>query len=163
MKKQKNAFTLLETIIVLAIFVLAISGLVMPLSNFLTKNEINNTSKAIMQKLETARSNAQMNLQTNDWGVAIDDDASNNGENPQYIFFRGSTLEDYPDSQEEYPLPENLQFKNISFDRGNDEVVFLQNSGNTLDFGSMELYNTNRPDIVYTFSINPLGVIELTH
>ncbi len=153
---RKRGFTLMEMIVVLALIVFVIAGLSFPVVNFLEQSSLNNASQELMAQLKKAQSYALMNLQASRWGVYLDN------ENQRFVFFRGDTWNQSPSSHIEFPLPSKIQFQNISLDRGNPQVIFEPNTGNTLDFGSFQIYNINRPDNPYTLSVNQLGIIEFS-
>lgn len=156
-KKLHKAFTLIEIIIVFAIVIFIVAGLAIPVTQFLEDSALDSHSQDIVYQMKKAKSYALMNLQASNWGIHFDYDEN------RYSFFRGDTYHQFPASYIHFPIPEKLKFQNILFNRGNPEVVFQKNTGNTLDFGSIQIYNIHKPNNPYTLSVNALGVFELTH
>lgn len=161
---HKKGYTLIEIMLVLAIFSLSIIGFSVPIVKFMNQSRLDSQAQGLLHKLRTAQSNAIMNLQSSDWGVYLNDD----GEFSSYTFFRGSSKDQFPSSQEEIFFPSSIRFDSIVLNNGGSEVVFHKKSGTTDDYGpptfdfrAFNLYNTNNPNLIYSISINPIGIINL--
>ncbi|MDP4008576.1 MAG: prepilin-type N-terminal cleavage/methylation domain-containing protein [Candidatus Peregrinibacteria bacterium] len=150
---KKKGFTLLELILVIAIFSIVVGGTILSLSSFFAKSQLTDHSKQIVNSLRKAQSNSMMRVKVSQWGVNFD---SGGG---VVTFFQGASYSardtNYDQAQ---TLPPSLSLNNISFDSGGTEVVFTKVNGETDDFGSLQVQG----DIDnYTITINKFGQIEI--
>ncbi len=154
---HKQGFTLVELIVVMAIFA-TISGVVtVSLSNFLAASSLENTVKQLVQNIRKAQSYSMMRVKDDQWGVYFDDNGGGAGQS--FTFFKGSNYGLDASYDDVHELPDNLSFSNISFNGGGNEIVFEKVIGETINTGSIDVLQSNGS--AYTITINTLGQLEI--
>ncbi len=148
-----KSFTLIETLLVMAIFSILIAMAFPVLRLFLTTNYLNISTTEIIQVLRQAQANAINGAGDSKWGIFFD--TSNN----KFIFFKGDNFLDRVQSYDlATELPKSVGIKNINLSGGASEIVFEKTSGKTDQYGSLTISGLN-----YTTKnivINEYGVIE---
>jgi prepilin-type N-terminal cleavage/methylation domain-containing protein len=155
--KNKSGFTILELMIVISI--LAIVSLFVFTSQTQTISNAYLVSNAnqIAQMLRVSQMKSVSSYLGSQWGLYFED---NNGiVKDKFIMFKGSSYSgrdvDYDIVSE---LPLSLTFTNVSFNDVVTYVVFDKLSGNTSNFGSLQLVDSNGE--TRTISINSRGIIS---
>ncbi|MBN2087201.1 prepilin-type N-terminal cleavage/methylation domain-containing protein [Candidatus Peregrinibacteria bacterium] len=152
-KASNQGFTLVELIVVIAIFVILFSTAVMVIGDTLNRHNLKNEGNQIVQTLREARTNAVAGRFNSKWGVYL-----NTSTNPDsYILFKGNT---YSSRDSDYDLirvfPSAVSFSNISIS-GGSEIVFDVRGGGTDNIGSLRLVTSNDQ---FGISVNRLGLID---
>lgn len=150
---EKNAFTLVEVTVVVALLVLLIGGAVVSLTNFFALNRLDTSVKSAVQMLKKARSFSVMRIKDNTWGVKFDAPLG------KIIFFKGSAFAARDQNYDEVEdLPDSVEISNMTLNDGVNEVVFAMASGETNGYGSVEISGGNGTK--RTITINKIGQIE---
>lgn len=155
--KRNKGFTVLELMIVISI--LAIISLFVFTSQTQTISNAYLVSNAnqIAQMLRLSQMKSVTSYLGSQWGVYFED---NNGDvKDKYIMFKGSSYSARDPSYDIVSeLPLSLTFTNVNFNDVVTYVVFDKLSGNTSNFGSLQLVDSNGE--TRTVSINPRGIIS---
>lgn len=156
MKKnlKKNGFTLIEMVLVIGLFMIVMSSTALVFSNFVVKQELNDNVQRLTHNLRKAQANALIRAKDSKWGVFFDDTEGQE----KFVFFKGSSFGEDQDYDQVVELSKGVDFGSIALNGGSDEVVFNKETGETDDFGSIEIEDDNGS---YTISINSLGQIEV--
>lgn len=146
-KKNQKAFTLIETLFVVAVFAILIL-LTVPFSfDFYWRHQLDVFSEELVQNLRRAQLKSMSGEQDSNFGVYL-------GQN-NYTLFKGSSWENREEELDEiFDLPENLSLEGVS------EIVFSKIQGNPSVEGSITL-NSNISS--KTIFINSLGRINLEY
>lgn len=143
--KNKNAFTLIEIILVLAIIAI-ITAIFTPVYNhFYVKNNLDIATYDVVSSLNRAQVLAKGSKHDSAWGVYVNIDEA--------TVFKG---DDYLSRDVQYD--EIIPFKGISSVAGNNEVIFQKNTGHITSSTKIIIYS-NSQDFENVY-INELGTIS---
>lgn len=134
----KKAFTVLELIVVMAIFMVLIGISVPPLVNYMFANQVEVAGQELTHVLRRAQSYAAMQIQDSSWTVAL------NAVDDKYTF-----------DSTEYLLPGSVSFGTVSLNGGGSDLVFDQLTGETSTYGTVTLVGSNGDS--FTVTINQIG------
>lgn len=134
----KKAFTVLELIVVIAIFMVLVGISVPPLVNYMFANQVEVAGQELSHVLRMAQSYASMQVDDSSWAVSLD-----------------AGLGTYTFNSIEYTLPGSVSFGTINLNGGGSDVVFNQLTGDTADYGSVEVVGSSGD--VFTITINSIG------
>ena len=148
-RKRFKAFTLIEILIVLGMF-LGILVIVLPIGiRELQFNKAQNTAYDIESSLHLAQSNSFSGLDSSSYGIAIFND--------HYIFFKGDSLSTAV-SQDEFRYNNGVSIKNNVLTPATTEVIFQNGSLKANCEGSFDIGS----DVDnYRLTINKIGLISL--
>jgi type II secretory pathway pseudopilin PulG len=148
MKKLK-AFTLVEILLVLTIFMVLLGYTVPRMANSLFANQVEVAGQELVHVLRRANIQASSQVHDSDWGVYFNSVAST------YTFFAGSTYGEDSSFDLIYVLPSSITFDFLSM---GDEVVFHQITGDTDEDGSIVILAGNGE--TRTITVNTLGNVS---
>ena len=150
---RKTGFTLVEVLLVVAIFgILAGIGF-LNIRLVWTANQLQGSTTETIRALKEAQNNAMDGILDSQWGVFFD--INNN----QFTLFKGP---DYsgrdPAHDLATALPKLIKITNINLNGGGTEIVFEKTSGKTNHYGSLTMEGFNSQ--TKTLILNQYGVIE---
>ncbi|MBD3330435.1 prepilin-type N-terminal cleavage/methylation domain-containing protein [Candidatus Peregrinibacteria bacterium] len=153
--RQKKGFTLIELIITTAVLVVLISLVFAAQSRVLANTYLDSNTDQIKQTLWLAQTKSQSGLNNSSWGVNFDNTLS------EFTIFKGESYSTRDSSFDiTTPLPSSLNFSSISLNQGGNSVIFTQYSGETDNYGSITLSNSE--NIYNIIQINSKGLISIT-
>lgn len=149
-KNRSHGFTLIEVMIVLAIFSI-IAGIVLQQGSSLsTTVELENASKNIDLKIRTAKARSIGALNDKNYGIHF--------ESSKVVIFDGTgAYVDGAVGNEVFDLPGHVQINSIALNGGVTDIVFDRLTGNTASFGSIGLISTRDATKTKTIFINADG------
>ena len=157
--KTQKGFTLIELLIVIGIIVVTVSAVFTVQGRFLVDTYLDTNTDQIVQDLRLAQMRSITRFKDSPWGVYFDEDVS--GNNDKFVFFNGSNYVSRDSSYDiEADLPNSIEFGNINFNGGTDYIVFDKVTGETSNYGSIELMDTQGGGNINVISINSKGVIS---
>ena len=155
---KKEGFTLIEMILVLAIFVIMVGVSTTAIAGALNKNQLSDSGNHLLQALRKAEFNSIYRVQDSEWGVYF----SNEESKDYFIMFKGKDYKNRnPLFDQKYSLPGTLEFQHLALGKNLNQIVFSKVTGETVDFGQLELVDTSAPQNNLIFLINSLGQIEI--
>lgn len=154
---KKNGFTVLELMIVIAILAIVSLFVFTSQTQTIANTYLISNSNQIAQTLKLAQMKSVSAYFGSQWGVYFED---NNGSvKDKYVLFKGSSYEGRDPTYDIISeLPLSLTFTNVSFNDVVTYVVFDKLSGNTSNFGSLQLVDPSGG--TRTISINSRGIIS---
>ena len=151
--KQKKGFTLVELIIVIAIFSIIFTSSTLVFGNTIQRNSLRYNSYQLVQNMRELRTNSISQKGDSSWGVYFQNSSSPYG----YTMFRGSSYASRDASYDlDFEFPEVLSFQQLSLG-GSNEIVFDQSSGRTSNSGSLSISADSE---VYSITVNQLGIVD---
>ena len=155
MQNSKKGLTTIELMISVAILAMVMGASALSLSAFIANSHLDNRTDDLVQNLRKAQANSIMRVKDSSWGVYFDAD------NDAFTFFKGDSYASRDASYDAlYELPALLDLKNVSLNGGVSEVVFEKVTGETDNYGSLEIYE-KEPN-THVITINSLGQIDVT-
>ena len=154
--KKREAFTLIEVVIVMAILIIVILLSITTLRLLTKRTELEASVNNIISTLNVARNKTLASEKASQYGVYFDASTIPN----KYILFQGS---DYIsrdiDFDEIYNLPSSIEITNIGFSGGGNEIIFNRLEGDTENFGSLTIYSSssNKSKVIYIYSSGELS------
>lgn len=149
--KIHSGFTLVELILVIAIFVIIVGASVPALSSYLARNQIQTQGWELTDTLNRARIQAMTGRGNQDWGVHFDV--------TQYVLFKGSTYSALDSNNEDHVLPASIVFSAVSLNGGGNDIIFNLREGDTDEFGSVTIKNNTNGELK-TVEVNEVGRIN---
>jgi len=150
-----KGFTLVELILVVALFLTVFGGTAISLSSFLNRSDLDQTTKEVVQMLRQAQGYSMAHYQDSSWGVYLEDTAN------RLTFFQGSSYAArVPSFDRVTELSTSLDLMSISLIGGGNEIVFTKGKGETTGVGSFviqEISSGNQK----TLTLNAYGQIEI--
>ena len=148
---QRQGFTLIEVLMVLAMLGFIASATVLFSLSFFQGELLHNEESTLVNLLHTARSKAMQNQDGAAHGVAIDPLGVN-----EYVLFSGNSFVNAdPSTVQSIPRANNFTFATSSI----KEIVFFQLSGEVETSGEIILIDTNKNNSSSTITINYEGAI----
>lgn len=124
---KKTGFTLIELIVVIAIFAVLGAMVIFGFNFFQNKNRVEAAAREIASTLRLAQNKTLASEGNSSYGVHFETD--------KFVLFKGLAYIDGAADNSEHNLAQNLSIFNISLGGGAD-VVFARLSGATDNFGS---------------------------
>lgn len=154
---NKNGVSLIELVVVMAILVMTFMASFSLQTTFLADSYVDVRTQDLMQSIRLAQMRAITGFSDSAWGVYFNEDAG--GTDDSFTVFKGVSYAARDVSYDSVTdFPESLSLANISLNGGGSELVFEKISGETADFGSVEI---SSGDLINTISINAIGVINV--
>jgi len=143
-RASSPGFTLIELMLVVAIFAILSSGSIIFYQKFYSKNNINVAANTIVQTIRRAQVLSRAMSGNENWGVYAG--------SGQVLLFRGNSSTTRNSSfDEEFELPGNI------LTDGNVEIIFNKFSGEPNVSGTINL--TSNTDESITITINSKGMV----
>lgn len=157
MPAGKQGFTLTELLIVLAILVIVLVFSVAVFSNLTKGTDLDTSRNNIISTLNKTRNAALASEGAAQYGVYFDSST----EPDRYVFFKGSSYALRDISFDKiYNLPPSVGIPSLSFNGGNNEIVFKRLDGSTNNFGSLTIQSlsTSETRNIYIYSSGEIGM-----
>jgi prepilin-type N-terminal cleavage/methylation domain-containing protein len=155
-KSNNQGFTLIELLVVIAITAVLFAAAFTAQSRILIDTYLDTKTEEIVQTLRLAQMRSITRFQNSQWGVHFDEIGSDD----QFILFIGNT---YPPADISWniqtDMPDSLYFSDISFNGGGGDIVFEKLTGQTSDYGSVQI--NHGLGVTKTIIINAMGQIEV--
>lgn len=156
MKRAVNktkGFTLVELIIVIAIFSLIFSSATVVFGDLIGRNSLKYHGYQLVQNLREARTSAVVQKNDSAWGIYFNNVILPYG----YTFFKGDSYGGRDATYDlDFEFPAVISISQLDLG-GEKEIVFSKSSGSPLSSGSLTL-TTDKES--YTVFINTLGLID---
>jgi len=153
MLKEQKGFTLIEMTISFAIlsilFVLGMTSYIRSQNDVNLKTAINN----IVSTLDIAQSRTISSLNSSAYGVHF--------ESSDYTIFKGSTYSATSTDNIVYTMPSNVEVGTLSLSGGGSDVLFDQLTGNTDNYGSVEVRLITDNSVSQTIAIAQSGKADI--
>lgn len=149
--KIRSGFTLIELILVTAVFVIIISASVPVLASYLSRNQTQTQGWKLTDTLNRARIQSLTGRGNQDWGVHFDV--------TQYVLFQGSIYSALDSDNENHTLPSSIIINTVSLNGGGNDIIFNLREGDTDEYGSITIKNTSSSQIK-TIEVNEVGRIN---
>ncbi len=146
-----RAFTMLELLIVLGILAIVTIVSVPFFGSSISRNDLQNSAWRVIDDLRRAQSQAMAGHTNSAWGVHMQSD--------RHVFFRGTTYNAADPENIETVFPSTVTMSVISLNGGGSDVRFNKIRGDTSDYGSVTLQDTNTAETI-TITINRAGHIQ---
>lgn len=130
-KKNNKGFTLIEIVLVIAIFGILLGLSAMYYQSTQVRTDIHTQATNIVHYLRLAQSNAASGLNNQDHGVHF--------ESGYYTTFRGSSYVQNDPNNFRMDLPSTMTVSNISLNGGGSSVIFTKSTGETTNYGTISL------------------------
>ena len=151
--KQKTGFTLIEIIVVLAIFSIILTLVISPFHEFRQNKLLIDSAEIIVSTLRTARANTLSAEADNQYGVLF--------ESKQLIIFPGSEYSPEVMENQIIHLPQGVLIKQIDLNNGGQEVFFNRLIGTPSTIGVITLGFEGEIDKSQLIKISANGIIEV--
>lgn len=149
--ENKNGFTFVELLIVIAIIAILSTVIVAALVNVRNARELDYATKEVRQIFEQARSNTLASQDDSNWGVAA------NGSS--VTLFPGTVYDPNDPDNEVFELPNTIEMANIDFN-GGTEVYFLLGSGEASDPGTLEVRRKSDISSAHVITVTKTGIVN---
>lgn len=150
---QKNSgFTLLETMIVLAIMTVILAIIIFSYNSAQSKKKVEVTIDSISLRLEEAKSNALAGKKGTDWGVKFNTIG--------YVLFNGSSFNSADVNNASSTVATNITIK-TNLSGGGSSVIFSRMTGVPNVTGSVVINDINNIKNLATTTIGTLGDISV--
>ncbi len=150
--KYRKGFTLIELILVLAIFALLTTASISNLSAYRNKQVLNGETSQVLSMLSQARSQTLDSKSQLSYGVRINTD--------RVILFPTSFASS-TSGNEEYVLHHSVAITNTSLTGGSLDVLFQRLTGETSNYGTIRVSLISDPNQYHIISINQTGFVGL--
>lgn len=149
---MKKGFTLMETLMVIAIAGIAVTIVTLSLSKINSSKALDTDVSLVVSVLNEARSMTLSSVDALQYGVNLQDS--------QVVLFSGSSYSTSSPSNVFTTLNSLVGIRNISLSGGGTSVVFQRLTGETSQSGTLEVYLRSATTSYKTVTINSTGVIE---
>ena len=150
---KRDGFTLIEIIVVSAIFVVLAAGLLVNFNSSRTQVALDTGAEEVVTVLATARSRTVASQNEELWGVHFASDS--------FTLFKGPLYASDPSSYEERKTARGTSIALVSFSGGGQDVLFDRLTGTTATVGSLRLEALNNPSQMRTIYIESSGRASL--
>lgn len=159
MKKKRNkqctyrqaGFTLIELVLVFLLIGI-ISGFLVPvLLDDFTESELKDAQYQMVDRLRVAQSNSVFGKGNSEWGVHF--------ETSSMTFFKGSTYNPADPDNEVITFGATVSLSGISLNGGGDDVVYNKVYGDTDEYGTITILESNSGS-TRTVTVNEVGMVD---
>lgn len=148
---KRSAFTLLEVLVTVFIFAVALGFSLLYTQLGSLKENLNTQASILEAHLREAQSNSTSGKGNGSFGVHFDATA--------YTLFSGTTFDVNSTSNFVVTLPEILTLSAVTLQGGGSDLVFDPPLGDTDEYGTFRL-SSSRTGEILTFTISPLGHVS---
>lgn len=148
---ERRGFTLIETMLVVVLFAIALGLSILYSQTSQLRADLNTQASTIVSYLRLAQSNAIA-------GNTNEINAMHLGNNA-YTLFVGPTYD--PDESSNYTpdIPPTITIENIVLNGGGDDIIFDKSNGETDSYGTFDI-KSNQINKSVTITILPIGTIS---
>lgn len=150
--KKSSGFTLLETLMVLAVAAIIITIVALSFGGLNASQALDKSVRNVISVLDEARNKTLSSSDDSRYGVRL--------ESGQVILFRGSSYVSTDPDNEVSELHSLVGIRNVSLSGGGTSVVFDRLTGATSQSGTFEIYLREASTTYRTISIARTGVVE---
>jgi type II secretory pathway pseudopilin PulG len=148
---NKKAFSYIEIIIVISVLAI-FSGMALLFGQASqVRADVNAEAGNLASYLRLAQSRAMSGEGNSDHGIHLQGDS--------YIVFEGSVYTASDLNNYKIKLPNTIEIRNINLNTSSSDVIFTQPKGETLNYGTFELYSS-QIDKKIPFKITSIGSID---
>ncbi len=151
MNKHSKGFTLIETLIAIAIIVILLAVSIISISSYRDAKVVQTTANEIAFKLEEAKANSIAGKNSSAFGIHFSSDS--------YTYFQGNSYNSSDPNNITPPFPENYTIS-TNLTGGATDIVFARLTGKPNIYGSITLQKNNA-STSKTISIGVLGDISM--
>jgi prepilin-type N-terminal cleavage/methylation domain-containing protein len=147
----KRAFTIIEVIVVLAIFLLLLGLSVLFAQTAQVRTDLRTQVAVFISHARELRNASASGKGSNDgYTVRLEEDS--------YVLFSGEDYVDDPENVVVY-LPDVIRIQNISLNESENEIFFRPPFGETDQYGTFQMYSTQTGEAL-TVTIDRLGKVD---
>jgi len=151
LKKSSAAFSLLETLLVLALIIVLFGLGIFAYRNFYQSATLDSTAQEVVSALREAQQNAMSGKDDASWGVQFLAD--------RYTLFAGSDAASSTNKRAVL-LDQAMTFTALNFSQAGDSISFQKLTGDALSYGSLKLVFREAQDSSQVISISRAGAIQ---
>ena len=148
----KGGFTLIELIIVIAVFAVIAAIGIAPFTFFKNTNALSSALEESVSLLLEARTKTLSSQNESQYGVYFKDDSA--------TLFMGNVFNDNDSNNKTVPFSSVIEVSNISLNGGVDSIVFSRLTGETNDYGTIIFRLKSDTQTTRTLRIESTGVIS---
>lgn len=148
-----RGFTLIETLVAIAVLALLAAIMVGGLSSFQKSGELSRAADMIAGTLRDARGRTLASKNNSEYGVHFDPDKA--------VLFAGGAYTAGTPSNEATILPSRVEISTVAFGGGGDDVVFERLSGEAMATGTITLRVKQELAKTKEVLIYQSGVVEI--
>lgn len=140
----------MELLIVVGILAIITASFTFMQSKSISGTYLRTSASHIIQEIRLAQTRATTRYKDSAWGVYFAAD--------QYVIFKGNNYVSRDQSQDnKNQLNTSVSLGNISLNGGTDYIVFQKSTGETTNYGSVQITNGSK---TINISINSKGLVE---
>ncbi len=148
--KSKSGLTLVEILIVIAVLAILTAVVAVPFSSFREAQAVNSSAALLVSFLKDARSAAVSSKGSSQYGVHF--------ETARAVSFKGVAWSEPSPDNREIPLDSTVSISLISLAGGGSDVLFEQLTGETSQYGTIEVSSKANPSKKKVITILQSGV-----
>lgn len=153
---KARGFTLIELILVIAVFSIIFSSASVVFGNMIGRNNLKYHGYLLVQNLREARMNSISHKNDSEWGIHFNDAVTPYG----YTFFKGASFVTRDSDYDlDFEFPEIIGISQLNFG-GTKEIVFHVSSGFPTTTGNLALATDNES---YAVFINSAGLVDYSY
>jgi len=150
--KKIRGITLVEILIVISILAFLAAAASVPFSSFRAAQALNSSAADLVSLLKDARSAAVSSKDSSQYGVHF--------ETARAVYFKGSVWSEPSSTNREISLDSTVSASLISLAGGGSDVIFEQLTGETSQYGTIEVSLKSNPSKKKTITILRTGVVS---
>jgi prepilin-type N-terminal cleavage/methylation domain-containing protein len=152
--KYKSGFSFLEMIIVIAIIGILLAIVAPSFSNFRNRQVVRNTTEDIVALLNKARTNTLLSKNSTYYSVHLSTTSA--------TLFTGGTYDASSSSNEviTFDTLVTVPSASVSLNGGGSDVTFDRLTGDTSQYGTIQIKLVSDSNVKKTITINKLGIIS---
>ena len=152
---KNKGITILEIIIVISITILIASIVTLNLSDSKRARTLENATSEIISLINKSRNNTISSLNSSNYSIHFDSD--------KVVLFLGSTYDPNAITNEVMVLESSLEIPislGVSLNGGGSDIVFQKITGETNNYGTINIRLKTDINTYRTININQLGVVS---
>lgn len=151
MSLRRSAFSLLETLLVVAIMAAAVGFSVLYAQTDDVRTDLRTQAAIFVSYMREMQTDAASGKGNTSAGIHLETD--------RYVLFHGAAYNALDTSNFVVVLPDVIEVTNISLAGGGSDVIFTSPLGETSQFGSFDFSSPSIAQLVQV-TINSLGVVD---
>lgn len=149
--QSKKSFTLIESLVVIALVVIAIGFIALFDQMSRVRADLNGETERLVAYLRLAQSQAMVGEDTTSHGIHL--------ETTSYTRFVGETYAANDPTNQTIELPETIELQAIALNGGGTDILFSPPHGETATYGTVDLMSTATQASV-TITVSSLGTVS---